>query len=93
MLKQLNIIINVFLQPNYAIAYYNMGNIFKEQSNFDEAIKLYKKAISFKPDYSEAYSNLGLTLQDQGMLEEAITAYRKSLSLNPILLNLTLIWA
>ena len=55
----------------------------KDQGKLEEAIKAYKKALSFKPDYADAYNNMGNALQEQGKLEEAIEAYNKALSLKP----------
>ena len=71
------------LNPNYAGAYYNMGNVLQEQGKLDEAIEAYTKAIDIKPDHADAYNNMGLALQDQGKLDEAITSYNKVLSLRP----------
>ena len=55
----------ISLKPDYADAYYNLGNALKEQGKLEDAIKAYKKAISLKPDYAEAYYNIGITLKDQ----------------------------
>ena len=43
------------IKPDYAEAYYNMGNALKEQRKFEEAVEAYTKALSIKPDYTEAY--------------------------------------
>ena len=74
---------SIALKPDYAVAYYNMGNALKDQGKLEEAIEAYNKAISLKPDYAFAYYNMGNTLQDQGKLDEAIEAYNKALSLKP----------
>jgi len=74
---------SIALKPDYAEAYYNMGETLQEQGKLDEAIETYNKAISLKPDYAEAYSNMGATLQDQGKHDEAIEAYNKAISLQP----------
>jgi tetratricopeptide (TPR) repeat protein len=71
------------LNPNYAGAYYNMGNVLQEQGKLDEAIEVYSKALAIKPDYVDAYHNMGAVLQNQGKLDEAIEAYNKALAIKP----------
>ncbi|MDA1293815.1 MAG: tetratricopeptide repeat protein, partial [Proteobacteria bacterium] len=71
------------IKPDYAEAYYNMGNALQDQGKSDEAIKAFNKALSLRPDYVEAYYNMGNALQDYGKLDEAIEAFKKALSLKP----------
>ena len=73
----------IAIKPDYAEAYYNMGNALQDQGKLDEAIASYTKALSLKPDYAEAYYNMGNALQNQGKLDEAIASYTKALSLKP----------
>ena len=47
------------LQPDYAEAYNNLGNAYKEMEEYNEAILVYEKAIELNPQYYEAYNNLG----------------------------------
>jgi len=49
--------------------------------NFDDAIWLYREAISFNPEFGQAYSNLGLAFQKAGRAAEAIWANRKAIAL------------
>ena len=46
----------------------------------NEAIKVYKKALSLEPNYV-SFNNMGNVLKDQGKLDEAIDAYKNSISL------------
>ena len=71
------------IKPDFADAYYNMGNALKEQGKLEEAIEAYNKALSLKPDYVDAYYNMGIALQKQSKLKEAIEAYNKALSFKP----------
>ena len=73
----------ILIKPDYADAYYNMGNALKEQGKLTEAIKAYNSALSNKPDYAEAYVNMGNALTDQKKLEKGIELYNKALSLMP----------
>jgi tetratricopeptide (TPR) repeat protein len=71
------------IKPDYAEAYYNMGNALKEQGKVEAAIEAYNKALAVKPDYAEAYNNMGNALKEQGKLEEASEAYNKALAIKP----------
>jgi len=73
----------LFIKPNNAAGFYNMGIALQKQSKLEEAIEAYNKALSLKPEYAEAYYNMGIALQKQSKLEEAIEAYNKALSLKP----------
>ena len=43
------------LKPDFAEAYKNMGDIYKNKKNYGEAAKNYKKAIEYNPDYAFTY--------------------------------------
>ena len=58
------------IKPDYADAYYNMGNALKFKA-LDEAIEAFSKALSIKADYAQASNNMGLVFQEQGKLNEA----------------------
>ena len=40
-----------------------MGNVFKKQNKFNEALNSYKQALNLKPDFTGALSNFGSVLQ------------------------------
>ena len=71
------------IKPNYADAYYNMGNALKDKGDLDAAIDSYKQALKIKPDYAEAYNNMGVALKDKGDLEAAIESYKQALKIKP----------
>jgi tetratricopeptide (TPR) repeat protein len=73
----------LFINPDYAGAYYNMGIVLQDQGKMEEAIEAYSKALSIKPDYAYAYNNMGIALKEQGKMEEAIKAYNKALFIKP----------
>jgi predicted TPR repeat methyltransferase len=73
----------IFIKPDYAEAYSNLGNVLQDLGQLDEAKESYNKALALKPDYIEAYSNLGKVLQDLGEPDEAIKSYNKVLTLKP----------
>jgi len=51
------------LDPDDAVVHNNLGNVFKDQCELEEAIACYRKALSLNPDSAEAHSNLLLALQ------------------------------
>jgi Flp pilus assembly protein TadD len=74
------------LNPSYATAYYNLGNLLSDENlkRYDEAEAAYRKAIDLNPSYATAYSNLGLLLHENlKRYDEAEAAYRKAIELNP----------
>ena len=71
------------LNPNYADAHNNMGNVLQDQGKLDEAIAAYQRALKLKPNHAEAHNNMGNALQDQGKLDDAIAAYQRALKLKP----------
>ena len=73
----------VYLKPDYADAYYNMGNALNDQGKLKDSIEAYKTALSIKPDYAEAHNNMGLALQDIDNLDDAIRAFKKSIIVKP----------
>jgi Flp pilus assembly protein TadD len=68
-------------KPDFADAYYNLGNALRDQRKLAEAEAAFRKAVKFKPDYPEAHCNLGAALLDQGKPAEAEAAYRKAIDL------------
>ena len=71
------------LNPDFAGAYYNLGNAWKGQGQLAEAIHCYRQAIERKPNYAEAYNNLGSALKDDGRAAEAVACFQRALLLKP----------
>ena len=74
---------SIELNPDYAEAHYNMGNVLQDRGKLGEALEAYNKAIAIKPDYAAAHNNKGNALKDQGKLDEAIEIYTKVIAINP----------
>jgi tetratricopeptide (TPR) repeat protein len=70
-------------QPGNVNANILMGDIFRDKSQPEEAIRFYKHAISIKPDFAGSYYNLGIVLQKTGQLDEAVVCYQKTIELDP----------
>jgi predicted O-linked N-acetylglucosamine transferase (SPINDLY family) len=83
--------------PNLPFYYSNLGAALQGQSEFEEAIACYRKALQLKPDMPEARSNLnaaipaamynyvrkGFELKDQGNTDLAIAMFQKASELGP----------
>ena len=70
------------INPNYAEAYNNLGNVLCEQALFDEAEQSLKQAILLKPELFNPYCNLGSLQLKRGKPKEAIENLSKALELN-----------
>jgi len=71
------------LQPNYADAYYNRGNVLFAKGHIDEAIADWEKTLQIQPNDADAYTGLGNALLRKASLREAIANYEKALALAP----------
>ena len=71
------------IDPNNAVAYYNLGLALSEQGKLEKAIASYERAIELDPNDAVAYNNLGIALSEQGQLEKAIASYERAIELNP----------
>ena len=65
------------------MAYTLDGYIKWDEKDFEESIKLYKKAIELNPKYTDAYNGWGYSLYEQKKFNEASAIYRKALTIDP----------
>jgi Ca-activated chloride channel family protein len=74
------------IEPNNAIAKYNMGNIAFRKKQFDKAVKQYEEAsekADKKVNKAGADNNKGLSYVEQKNLQKAIDAFKQSIRENP----------
>jgi tetratricopeptide (TPR) repeat protein len=71
------------LEPDYAGAHVNRGNILALQGRFESALEDYGKALRLKPDFAEAYCNRSNALTALGRYEEAVRDCQQALRLQP----------
>lgn len=62
---------------------YNLGNAYKEQKKYEEAIPFYLKAIEINPESDDRHFNLGQCYLALMRFDEAIAAYEAALKINP----------
>ena len=71
------------LNPSFAEAHNNLGNVYENQGNSADAIACYRQALELQPDFAEAHVNLGNVWQGQGKLDEALACCRRGIELKP----------
>jgi tetratricopeptide (TPR) repeat protein len=59
------------LQPDHALAHYNLGVIYDDEGKIEVAIREYKAAIRSAPDFAPAHVNLAVDLYEQGRYQDA----------------------
>ncbi|OGH37467.1 MAG: hypothetical protein A3B44_02525 [Candidatus Levybacteria bacterium RIFCSPLOWO2_01_FULL_38_21] len=65
----------IILDPNNPQEYINLGGIYYQLGQWDNAIRQFQIAAALKPDLANAYYNLGHALQEKGDLTDAMTQY------------------
>ena len=70
--------------PLLAEAYSNLGNVYKERGQLQEALDNYRHAVRLKPDFIDGYINLAAALVAAGDMEGAVQAYVSALQCNPV---------
>lgn len=69
---------------NGTVLLVNSGNILANQKKYDEAAKLYKKAIGIRDNNLLAHHNLGLIYLIRGSLDSAEVKFKKGISLDSL---------
>ena len=59
----------------------NLGEIYRNLGNLDQALASTLKSLELKPDNPTAHMNLGIIYKDLGNLDQALASTRKSLEL------------
>lgn len=70
--------------PLLAEAYSNLGNVFKERGQLQQALDNYHHAVRLKPEFVDGYINLAAALVAAGELHQAVDAYLTALRYNPV---------
>lgn len=74
--------------PVLAEAYSNLGNVFKERGQLQQALDNYRHAVRLKPEFVDGYINLAAALVSAGELHQAVEAYGTALRYNPVSLHI-----
>ena len=65
---------------NSYIAYYFLGNYFRDKNDYMKALDAYNSSVSAKPDFAQAYLAIAITLFDAGRYEAVINPIDKYLT-------------
>lgn len=65
----------------------NLGNVYKERGQLQEALENYRHAVRLKPDFIDGYINLAAALVAARDMEQAVQAYVTALQYNPVKLK------
>ncbi len=71
------------VEPNYAVAWVNLGIIQRKQGNLDEAIGCYRRACALKPNLFDAYYSLSNAWAEKGEIAQAISCCIQALEIKP----------
>jgi tetratricopeptide (TPR) repeat protein len=66
--------------PTDASAHYNLGLLYQERKDFDEARKSFEKTIEIDTDELDAYYQLGRIAREQNRLQDAINHFSQVIS-------------
>jgi tetratricopeptide (TPR) repeat protein len=69
--------------PQRAVGYYNLGVIYKDKGDLDEAVREYKLVIEKDPAYVMAHNNLGIIYHSKGLIDESIREFSIAIELDP----------
>jgi tetratricopeptide (TPR) repeat protein len=73
----------VALNPQYTIAYFNMGLLYLDQKKYQEAIKQFTLALATDPVHSESYFFRGISEELLGNKTAAMADYQQALLIDP----------
>lgn len=73
----------ISVDPDYAPARFQRGNLLVQMRKFDEAEKEYRETIKLDPNHVAAHNNLADLLRRFNRLDEAETEYRETIRIDP----------
>ena len=71
------------INPDYALAHNNLGNVLLGRGNPGEALQHFRDALRLDPSNAEAHYNVGSMLRARGDLAGALVRFRQALQLKP----------
>tara|TARA_B110000438_G_scaffold271698_1_gene289788 strand:- start:195 stop:1583 length:1389 start_codon:yes stop_codon:yes gene_type:complete len=71
------------INPNYAPAHNNLGQILQELGENKKAMKCFEKTIKIQPGLAAPYNNLGNLLLDVGENTKAVRCFERAIKIQP----------
>src|SRR5438034_3166474 len=66
-----------------AKVYFDQGESYSKQKNWEQAIAAYQQAIRIDPKYAEAWNNMGFCYRKVKQYDKALDAYKQAMALKP----------
>ncbi|MBF0127900.1 MAG: tetratricopeptide repeat protein, partial [Magnetococcales bacterium] len=73
----------VAIQPEYAEAWFNLGNLQADLRRPAAAGAAFRRVLALHPDHGRTWNNLGVVLKEQGDFPAAEAAYREAVACRP----------
>ena len=70
------------IEPTFAAAWYNLGDLLDEQGRSEAAIECLRKTLQVAPDYVDSMFNLALLLQRKNQCADAADYWRRYLAID-----------
>ena len=70
-------------EQNGYLAYYYLGNLYRDKRDYMKALDAYNSALSARPDFAQAYLSSAITLFEAGRYEAVINPIDKYLTFVP----------
>lgn len=80
---EITTLLNATQAQNSYLAYYYLGNYYRDMNNYHKALDAYNSAVSAKPDFAQAYLATAITLFDVGRYDGVLNPVDKYLTFNP----------
>lgn len=72
------------LNPGFDMAYFVLGMVYKEKTEYEKAILNLKRAININPKYADAWTVLGMIYDARHKSVEAERALKKAIEIHPL---------
>ncbi|HSV93012.1 MAG TPA: tetratricopeptide repeat protein, partial [Desulfobacterales bacterium] len=71
------------VRDDFAQAWNNLGQVFKDRNRIDEALTCYGRALQADPGLAEAHYNIGVARQLDGRYDESLAHFEQALLCDP----------
>ncbi|PIR01231.1 MAG: hypothetical protein COV66_02110 [Nitrospinae bacterium CG11_big_fil_rev_8_21_14_0_20_45_15] len=75
--------LSVAINPLSVEAHNNLGNMYSELNENDQAIQQYQRAVAAEPGNADSYFNLGMAYDKAGNTDQAVESLLQAVQLNP----------
>jgi tetratricopeptide (TPR) repeat protein len=72
------------LKPDDVLAYYNLGNTYDDQGQYEEAVEVYQRVIELNPDNFNTYNNLGVAYNHLEQFNKAASCFQQAIILDSL---------